>query len=378
MERPPRADVALHLRHRRHDHRLDALPRAIVGRVPHAPRRADGRRGFLPAHRRTHRRRGDARAVRLAVRCRRARVACARRRRSIASSSGRSSARSRGFTAFAREAQRGRRAPRLRDGRRSRQHRVRARRTRDDGLLRRRGRRARRRARQARARPLPARRRSASGALPAECLVFEDAPLGIEAARRAGHARRGHRVDGSRRRVGRGAARHRAGAGLHDAGRAGARGASSRLITASDRSPGHGQPQRRAGAGRRREPDHRRAPREARGAARAGPRLSRTISAAMRSRRDLHARYDAKTNEELEALGDRGRGRRPDDAEARDGQGELRDAAGHDRAASSSTSPPTRVGAEAHDAFKHWDLGDIVGATGHAVQDRAPASSRSR
>ncbi len=27
------------------------------------------------------------------------------------------------------------------------------------------------------------------------------------------------------------------------------------------------------------------------------------------------------------------------------------------------------VGAEALDAFKHWDLGDIVGATGHALQD---------
>ena len=27
------------------------------------------------------------------------------------------------------------------------------------------------------------------------------------------------------------------------------------------------------------------------------------------------------------------------------------------------------VGAEAHEAFKHWDLGDIVGADGHAVQD---------
>ena len=39
---------------------------------------------------------------------------------------------------------------------------------------------------------------------------------------------------------------------------------------------------------------------------------------------------------------------------------------------------PTRVGAEAHDAFKHWDLGDIVGADGHAVQDARPASCRSR
>ncbi len=28
------------------------------------------------------------------------------------------------------------------------------------------------------------------------------------------------------------------------------------------------------------------------------------------------------------------------------------------------------AGAEAHEAFKHWDMGDIVGATRHAVQDQ--------
>ncbi len=28
------------------------------------------------------------------------------------------------------------------------------------------------------------------------------------------------------------------------------------------------------------------------------------------------------------------------------------------------------AGAEAHDAFKHWDLGDILGARRHAVQDQ--------
>ena len=28
------------------------------------------------------------------------------------------------------------------------------------------------------------------------------------------------------------------------------------------------------------------------------------------------------------------------------------------------------VGADTLDAFKHWDLGDIVGAIGHAVQDQ--------
>jgi lysyl-tRNA synthetase class 2 len=28
------------------------------------------------------------------------------------------------------------------------------------------------------------------------------------------------------------------------------------------------------------------------------------------------------------------------------------------------------IGAEAHDAFKHWDLGDLVGATGHVFKTR--------
>ncbi len=30
---------------------------------------------------------------------------------------------------------------------------------------------------------------------------------------------------------------------------------------------------------------------------------------------------------------------------------------------------PADVGAEAHEAFKHWDLGDIIAARGHAVPD---------
>ena len=98
---------------------------------------------------------------------------------------------------------RGGRAPRVRDGRRPGQHRVRPRRARDGRLLRRRRRRARRRARQARARSLPARReahRRPAGGVPGV--------RGCSARHRSraprGDARRGHRVDGPRRRTGRG------------------------------------------------------------------------------------------------------------------------------------------------------------------------------
>ena len=79
---------------------------------------------------------------------------------------------------------------------------------------------------------------------------------------------------------------------------------------------------------------------------------------------DLHAAHDGKDNAALEAIAESRRGRRPHDAEARDGQGVLRDAAGHVAAASSSTSRSTASARPTLDAFKHWDLGDIVGATG--------------
>ncbi len=46
---------------------------------------------------------------------------------------------------------------------------------------------------------------------------------------------------------------------------------------------------------------------------------------------DLHAAYDAKSADELDAAPADGRGRRTDAAQARDGQGELRHAAGHER-----------------------------------------------
>ena len=95
-----------------------------------------------------------------------------------------------------------------------------------------------------------------------------------------------------------------------------------------------------------------------------------TTSAATRSPAICMRRTTAKTNEELEGQRRSRRGRRPHDAEARDGQGLLRHAAGHERAASSSTSRIDALGADAHEAFKHWDLGDIVGADRHAVQDQ--------
>ena len=308
-----------------------------MGRVPHAPRRADGRRGFLPAHGRTHRRRGDARAVRTAVRRRRACAACARRRRSTASSSRRSSARS--------PASRRSRADAKAAGVRL------ACATAGDPdniafalgglamarLLRRRGRRARRRARQARARPLPARRASASAPLPAECLVFEDAPLGIEAARRAGMRAVAIASTVPADELGARAARHRAGAGLHDAGRAGPRGASSRLIIHrskprlmdnTPRPPAPAVDENQIIAERRAKLAALRAQGQA------FPNDFRRDALAARPARAIR-REDERG---ARASRHRGRGRRPDAAEARDGQGELRDDPGHDRAASSSTS----------------------------------------
>ena len=56
--------------------------------------------------------------------------------------------------------------------------------------------------------------------------------------------------------------------------------------------------------------------------------------------------------------------RRPHDAQARDGQGQLRHPAGRAPAASSCYVTRDAVGDEAYAAFKHWDLGDIVGAEG--------------
>ena len=48
----------------------------------------------------------------------------------------------------------------------------------------------------------------------------------------------------------------------------------------------------------------------------------------------------------------------------------LRDAAGHVRAASSSTSRSTAWAPETLEAFKHWDLGDIVAASGTLFKTR--------
>ena len=87
------------------------------------------------------------------------------------------------------------------------EHRVRARRPRHGRRVRRRCRRARRQARQARAGPVPARRAARRRRRASTALVFEDAPLGIEGARRAGmHAVADH-VGRARRRARRGRAR---------------------------------------------------------------------------------------------------------------------------------------------------------------------------
>ena len=96
---------------------------------------------------------------------------------------------------------------------------------------------------------------------------------------------------------------------------------------------------------------------------RQGVRLPERLQAHAPRRRPARTHGEL-PNEELEPQAVHGGGGRPHDAQARDGQGLLRHAAGRHRAASSSTSRTTPSGAEALAAFKHWDLGDILGGEG--------------
>ncbi len=84
---------------------------------------------------------------------------------------------------------------------------------------------------------------------------------------------------------------------------------------------------------------------------------------------DLHARFGARTNEELEPLGivatvagrmllKRVMGKAS--------FATLQDMSGRLQLYITSDA----VGADVHDAFKHWDLGDLVGATGHVFKTR--------
>src|SRR6185436_16376513 len=84
---------------------------------------------------------------------------------------------------------------------------------------------------------------------------------------------------------------------------------------------------------------------------------------------DLHARFDAKTNEELEALG-------VDVAVAgrmllkrvmgKASFATLQDMSGRIQLYVTSDA----LGAEMHELFKHWDLGDVIGAVGHVFKTR--------
>ena len=128
---------------------------------------------------------------------------------------------------------------------------------------------------------------------------------------------------------------------------------------------------RPAGRRRRRRTRTRSSP----SAARSSPRCVRRDSAYPNDFRrdalaaDLHARYDGKTNEELEAQAV---------AVAVAGRMMLKRVMGKACFATLQDMSGRiqlyvtldAVGAETLDAFKHWDLGDIVGATGHAVQDQ--------
>ena len=71
------------------------------------------------------------------------------------------------------------------------------------------------------------------------------------------------------------------------------------------------------------------------------------------------------------------KGRGPHDAQARDGQSELRHRCRDMSGRIQFFVTDDGVGADAHEAFKRWDMGDIIAAVGRAVQDQ-PASFRPR
>jgi lysyl-tRNA synthetase class 2 len=84
---------------------------------------------------------------------------------------------------------------------------------------------------------------------------------------------------------------------------------------------------------------------------------------------DLHAQYDPKTNEELEPLAitvtvaGRMMLKR---VMGKASFATLQDMSGRIQLYVTADA----VGADAHDAFKHWDLGDLLGATGHVFKTR--------
>ena len=84
---------------------------------------------------------------------------------------------------------------------------------------------------------------------------------------------------------------------------------------------------------------------------------------------DLHARHGAKTNEELEPLAitvtvaGRMMLKR---VMGKASFATIQDMSGRIQLYVTSDA----VGADAHDAFKHWDLGDLLGATGHVFKTR--------
>jgi lysyl-tRNA synthetase class 2 len=84
---------------------------------------------------------------------------------------------------------------------------------------------------------------------------------------------------------------------------------------------------------------------------------------------DLHAQHDAKTNEELEPLGIKAAvaGRMLlKRVMGKASFATLQDMSGRIQLYVTSDA----LGADAHDAFKHWDLGDLVGAAGHVFKTR--------
>ena len=123
-------------------------------------------------------------------------------------------------------------------------------------------------------------------------------------------------------------------------------------------------------AARRREPADRRAPRQAHGAARAGHRVPERLPP-RRLRRRPAGRVRRRGAVDRRGAGRQRpprRRRRPPDAQAGDGQGQLRADPG--RAGRIQLFLQSNALGETYDAFKGWDVGDIVAAEGTLTRTR--------
>ena len=117
-----------------------------------------------------------------------------------------------------------------------------------------------------------------------------------------------------------------------------------------------------------RQPPDRRTPRQARAPARERQRVPERLPSRRDRRSELQLGVRRPHAGVARRAPDAGDGRRPDDVQARDGQGELREAQGPQRA-DPALPAAGRARRRRYEEFKGWDVGDLRRRRGHAVQD---------